>query len=365
MIKGNKGEWSEFYTFLKIVSEKKLKAADKDLRVIEDIFYPVIKIIREEIGEPSKTYNLNTRNDSEVEILSSDGTSSTVSTLSLPEKTKKIFEIIKNSRQRSFSIDTADELMKTFSCKKIKVASGSKADIKLVIHDPKTGTDPNVGFSIKSKIGSPSTLLNPSKATNFVFKIIDSNLEDSAALEHSTGTVLLRDAARNSYKSGKFLKLEFEKVDSEIFDQNMRKVDTILPEIIAELLKASYVFGIETRLSELVEFVSENVKEIRGFSMTKSGYEHKVKNFLWSIALGMVPNTLWDGISTVHGGYIIVREDGEIVCYHVYNFDEFRDYLYMNTLLDTPSTSRYHFGSIYEQDGLKKIKYNLQIRFIR
>ena len=42
MLKGNKGEWSEIYTLLKIVSEKNLFAGDSDLNKIENLFFPII-----------------------------------------------------------------------------------------------------------------------------------------------------------------------------------------------------------------------------------------------------------------------------------------------------------------------------------
>jgi hypothetical protein len=90
-----------------------------------------------------------------------------------------------------------------------------------------------------------------------------------------------------------------------------------------------------------------------------------MKNFLCAIALGMVPNAEWNGTDKARGGYIIVKESGEVVCYHLYNRDEFMEYLYRNTKLDSPGTSRHGYGVIYEEDGLKKIKYNLQIRFIK
>jgi HpaII restriction endonuclease len=83
------------------------------------------------------------------------------------------------------------------------------------------------------------------------------------------------------------------------------------------------------------------------------------------VALGMTPGKEWDGFTKTHGGYIIVKEDGEIVCYHLYNRDEFQEYLYNNTRLETPSTSRHKFGSIYTENGSRYIKLNLQIRFLK
>jgi len=48
MVTGNKGEWSEIYTLLKIIADKNLFAGDSNLRKIEDLIYPIIKILREE-----------------------------------------------------------------------------------------------------------------------------------------------------------------------------------------------------------------------------------------------------------------------------------------------------------------------------
>ena len=47
-ITGNKGEWSEIYAFLKLLGEKKLYSGDENLNRIEDLFYPIIKILRDE-----------------------------------------------------------------------------------------------------------------------------------------------------------------------------------------------------------------------------------------------------------------------------------------------------------------------------
>jgi type II restriction enzyme len=45
MITGNKGEWSEIYALFKILGEQKLFAGDADLNKVENLFYPIIKII--------------------------------------------------------------------------------------------------------------------------------------------------------------------------------------------------------------------------------------------------------------------------------------------------------------------------------
>lgn len=44
----NKGEWSEIYTLLKLLSEGQLFSGDAELNKIKDLVYPIIKILRSE-----------------------------------------------------------------------------------------------------------------------------------------------------------------------------------------------------------------------------------------------------------------------------------------------------------------------------
>ena len=50
MIIGNKGEWSEIYALFKLLGDKQIFAGDSDLDKVEELFYPIIKIIRSETG---------------------------------------------------------------------------------------------------------------------------------------------------------------------------------------------------------------------------------------------------------------------------------------------------------------------------
>jgi len=59
MVKGNKGEWSEFYAFIKILTDKKLFAGNSDLKLLKDKFYIVLKIIREETKTGRKNYDVS------------------------------------------------------------------------------------------------------------------------------------------------------------------------------------------------------------------------------------------------------------------------------------------------------------------
>ncbi|NCC54973.1 MAG: flavodoxin-dependent (E)-4-hydroxy-3-methylbut-2-enyl-diphosphate synthase, partial [Erysipelotrichia bacterium] len=66
-------------------------------------------------------------------------------------------------------VDEIEDFLNSFNCKSLKAKSISKSDIYIKINDLHTGSTPELGFSIKSQIGRPSTLLNSSKATNFIY----------------------------------------------------------------------------------------------------------------------------------------------------------------------------------------------------
>lgn len=93
-------------------------------------------------------------------------------------------------------------------------------------------------------------------------------------------------------------------------------------------------------------------------------YEYKIKRFLTDVALGMMPSNVWTGQLDTTGGYLVVKADGEVLCYHIYNRNEFEDYLFSNTKLETASSGRHKFGTIYEENNELYFKLNLQIRFI-
>lgn len=354
---GNKGEWSEFYTFLKIITERQLNGADENLLQLQEVFYPVLKIIR---NETSGQREYEFANNGKVRVIEAGSEIAIVDSSDLKGKITTIFDTIKNNTQRTFSVPMAEELMEHFHVQRLNAGSARKEDIILKIHDRSTGMDPDVGFSIKSMLGSSATLLNASSATNFTFEI--KNLPETAMVEINTmiGSSKVRDRLKAIIERGGEIK--YLKTDSSVFERNLRKVDTVLPEIMAETLLA-YYGGKGSSLGQLLERLHDNGTKILEFDLDKSDYEFKIKALLHNVALGMVPNTPWDGLLRAHGGYIIVREDGEIVCYHVYNADEFRTYLFKNTKFETPSTDRHKFGVLYLENGKMFFKLNLQIRF--
>ena len=49
MITGNKGEWSEAYVLLRLLAQGRIYAADENLEQIDEMYFPILKVLREEI----------------------------------------------------------------------------------------------------------------------------------------------------------------------------------------------------------------------------------------------------------------------------------------------------------------------------
>lgn len=357
MIKQNKGEWSELYVFLKLLGDGVLYAADADLNKIDDLYYPLIEVLRKE-NEQIKHY---VKNDLNINIIDDAGNNLlTLPATEFETKAKLLLSAIKKSGS-TFSVPTIEEFMQIIKCSKVKADSMDKSDITLILHDFKTYRNEMFGFSIKSKLGGSSTLLNAGKPTNFVFEIAG-NLKDAQIQEiNSINTKSkLRDRLTKINEYG--CSLKFCSLENETFNANLQMIDSLFPLIVSEFL-LQYYSGNGNLICELTPKIRKINPCNFNTSLQHMYYEHKIKNFLTDVALGMTPATAWNGDFQATGGYIVVREDGEVLCYHIYNHNEFQEYLFNNTRLETPSTTKYDFGTLYKECGKLLIKLNLQVRF--
>lgn len=233
-----------------------------------------------------------------------------------------------------------------------------------MIHDPITGFNPELGFSIKSQLGSPSTLLNAGKTTNFIYEVKNFNPDDKTLnyINSINSKTKIRDRLKYIHEQGG--ELEYICTENKIFNNNLILIDSFLPLIIAELLKISYSSS-SSNISKLVANVEEKNPANFDIESYHPFYKYKIKRFLMDVALGMMPASVWTGELDATGGYLIVKDDGDVLCYHIYNKNKFEDYLFYNTKFDTASSTRHDFGKLYYDENKKLcFKLNLQIRFI-
>ncbi len=360
-LSGNKGEWSEIYVFLRLLEIGKLYAADANLNKIDSVFYDIINIIRDE-----NTGVLEFRVDRSRNLISVVNTKEMKTIIELPVsefkiKADELYNSIISANTSSFLADNTEQFLDKLSINSLKAKSTDKADIRIKIHDINTGYEAVQGFSIKSRLGSASTLINAGKTTNFIFEV-SGNISDEVMDEFNTCSKLFRD--RFAVLKNNNCDIEYQTMENDVFENNLILIDGNLPEICAEMLKVFYSQGITT-VEKVLSHVHDN--NPLGYNLSKGHpfYSYKFKKMLTECALGMLPSKPWDGTADATGGYIIVREDGEVLCYHLFNRNEFENYLLLNTKFETPSTSRHQFGSIYKENDKYYLKLNLQVRFIK
>ena len=227
------------------------------------------------------------------------------------------------------------------------------------LHDIQTGYNSVCGFSIKSEVGSPPTLINASKATNFVYRIVGLNPGDAAIINSIQSGNKIID--RMTMLFNRAAEVQFIGTHSRTFDDNLMLIDSRMTELLSYAMLYHYRDNLGT-----CEEVVQKLERENPLHFPRSGfYEYKFKKFLCAAALGMTPATSWDGIDEANGGYIIVTTDGKVLAYHIYNRAFFETYLLKNTKFERGSTSRHEFATIYEESGEMRINLNLQIRFTK
>ena len=359
-LSGNKGEWSEVYVFFRLLGEGKLHTGDALLNKKEIL--PVIKVIRgDAIGR-----GFFTNKDAHVVIVD-EASGNEILRIKMDvfmQESQQLLDKISDSEEESLTFPDSEKFLRRIGCSKLKAPSDSKADIRVMIHDSRTGMQPTVGFSIKSQLGSPSTLLNAGRNTNLLYRVTGTSLT-AEQVEAINGIGSHRARMKALFDAG--CRLEYEDTESPTFKNNLLFIDCCLPQLTGECL--STVADPENKSSKVEDVVSSIAKRNPlGYTGNNIAdfYAHKLKTLLIDAALGMTPGKAWNGRFDANGGYIVVKTDGDLVCYHFYDRNDVEDYLYCNTRFEGASRSRHGWGSLfYGEDGLLRMRLNLQIRFIK
>lgn len=360
-LKYNKGEWSELYAFVKLLKEGRIYAADQNANKINDQFLPIIKIIREE----DKNHPIDYHTGDIIRLYQDGSLIAEFAPDEFSENIVTLFNMIFAGvpGDGAFEIPDVQSFMEDLRVTKVKASSLEKVDMEMQIHDFHTGFSPELGFSIKSDVGSPPTLLNPGKNTRFRYKITgltDTDVEVINAIDKTVSREYMKD------RFAKLIELSdsifFDKVLDETYEDNLILIDTSLPEIYGDMVLKHYL-KINEGIYDCIDLINlvaaDNPLKYRRTDI----YSIKFKKLITASALGMTPGHAWDGREAATGGYIIIKRDGDVLCYHLYNRNFFEEYLLNNTRFDRPSASRYDYGYVYDIDGEKYIDLNVQVRF--
>lgn len=337
-MRGNKGEWTEVYVFLKALGDGKFTIVNGYLRPINSC-------------EVLELYKNNYANTSELAFLPNS---------SFGPIAEELLSDILEAKGTTFEIKNINNIAKEHDFSLFKADARSKSDLEGKIIDIKNRQSPRLGFSIKSFIASMPTLLNASSHTNFCYEVDGLNKEDVNAINSIKSRTKLKDRISrikelggNIYEAG---------AASASFASNLRRIDGELEMILSFLLLLSYESDKKDIRSLLGLLEATNPL---GYHENELGfYKEKFLKFLLDTFKSFPHTSAQNPVQ--FGGLLVVLKGGELFLLdNIYFKDELKEFLLNNLKFDSPSSTRYKMLELAfdEQSGRAKFTLNMQIRF--
>lgn len=366
----NKGEWAEFYVLLKLLGDGRLYTADKLLKKNLQNYLDIVRIIRQEFDSTLLDYIVD-QDSHQVRIECQGEQLTEFSMNDFRRNADLLFNGIKDLKGNSVPApDSVCKFAKMIYVSKPKAPSveslkkqfGGKNDIYIEVRDSTTSIVSVMGFSIKSKFAQPPTLFNAGTSSQLIFEVgncSDQKMEEFNNISDSQGRGWSK--CRN-YLISNNMKLDFVHAANPIYDDNMFLIRESMSKIMAWCMADRLVNSVKNfQVKETTErMILENPLQVPNPQLY---YEKAIKDFLMAGFTGMTAGRKWDGREQVSGGYIVVLEDGEVVCYHSADRESFRDYLYQNTFFEYVSAHKFKWSYLYKKEGKYYLPLNFSIRF--
>ena len=368
----NKGEWAEFYVMMKLLGEGRLYTANKLLQKNYQNYLDVLKIIRQECETQVLEYIIDEANAVViVKPQDSDTILATMPVSDFNDYAKMLFDGIKDVKGSSVPApDPVCDFAKVIyvskpkapAVKALKKQFGGKNDIFIEVRDGQTAIVSIMGFSIKSKFGQNPTLFNAGSSSQYLYKLTgcdDTMMDEFNAITENGGRGWSKC---KTYLSDRGISMEFAHTQNPIYNDNLFLVRESMAKIMAWCVKDRLIDSPgHFEVMETVErMIAANPLGVPG---ARVYYEKAIKDFLMAGFTGMTAGKEWDGKEQVNGGYIVVMDDGDVICYHSSDRESFRDYLYKNTHFEYVSADKYLWSRIIKIDGEYYLPLNLSVRF--
>jgi DNA (cytosine-5)-methyltransferase 1 len=343
-IKRNKGELSEIYALLKLIVQRTINYGDEQGAATNE-YINVLRI--------QTTSNQLVLADVNISVVGLDGSAQRTIPIVDIATSEELTQLASHIKLGSgtFSHHQLDRATQLLSLEKTKGTSYEKADIQVDFAE-QGEVFQQQGMGIKSFLGGLPTLLNASQATNFIYEVkgIGTNLMDSINSIDSSSKI--RDRVSAILKAGGCF--DFVKCEKEVYESNLRKADTQMPKIIAELLFLFFA-GQKTNL------LSDIPKRLLSVDITRDELACRLADFVKYSMLGIFPTKPWSGDISANGVFL-VKNDAEIIVYHTNKEKALKQFFYQHCVFDTPSSGRHQFGMLYTENNRLFFKLNLQLR---
>lgn len=373
----NRGEWAELYVLFKLLAEGKIYSADENLNRNANSYLEIIKIIREEVRNVISEYHTGTS----VEVFVAGNHVVSIPSVDFLTNADLLLDTINHATGRSFDVSPATEtFMNRAHITQVKAKSvssygdlGGKNDIVMEIRDHSTALVSVAGFSIKAKGKSPATLFNTAPASAFVYRLTNLNETDMNNINNLFTTAGGKDKnARIKYIIDHDINMEFignkipEGREHSVFADNLDMIRGDMQEIMNEVILIHYTYdGDSTKLSDIcIVLIDKNPLHKRN---AEAFYTKALKDFLYASFAGMTAGSPWDGREVVNGGYIVAKENGEVLVFHTRDGESFKTFLFNSTKIDRPDASErkgYPYAHVYKENDEYYFDLNFQIRFI-
>lgn len=369
-----KREAAELYTFFRLLQQGKAISGTATAQPDEDKTQNIAMIQRMEHDGPRRYYI------EEENVRIEWGEWDHKNNLFLPKTNAKIQNIPRNDfaqaadalldamkKQAGAETEIDDELqqfLEAANIQDLEAKTDDRTDLSVAFGHKEA---PLTGFCVRCRLSNMNPLLDGGRTANLKF--------EQTGVKFAAPTVNKVNATTQSATpvTERMLMIErlggvlkYSDVADKVFRCNLMMIDLHFPRVLAEMVKLMHIEGI-TRVSELTQRIKQiNPLKIKDELINKHGYyEHKMKQFLLTLALGMRPAKIYNGTDSKVEGMFLVNTDGTILTYHKQDAQTFADFLFLNSRLEKGVPEKDKYGFLERENGTYYLKLNVKIGLLK
>lgn len=354
-----KREWSELYTFFRLLSDGKVALGTAQAKK-DEVCWPIAMIQREE-HDGTRRYYIDEKNIR----IEGEEINKTLSREDFGIVADLILKAVKStSEDEVVSPDGLEEFLDEAGIMDLEANTEDRTDFSIAFWHAQA---PLRGFCVRSRLSAMNPLLDGGRTANLKFeqsgaKFAVPTVNKINALPESPDEVTERMLLIE--RLGGVLK--YSDVADRVFRCNLLMIDLHFPRVLAEMLRMMHLDGI-TRISELTEEIKQrNPLKIKEELIVKHNYyEFKMKQFLMTLMLGMRPAKIYNGMDSAIEGILLLDGSGEVLCYHKSEKKTFEEFLYLNTRLEKGSVDKDKYGFLEKENGVYYFKLNAKIGLLK